>query len=72
MFHCSADRGHPVNKLRGKQNVRVVEHAVFQRNDYKLRTLEMFFEHFSNVFGVGNIECGVDFVQDVQWRRFEE
>lgn len=68
----SAHRGHPVHELRPEEHVGVIEHAVLEADHDELRVLEVVLEHLSDVLRVGEVEGGVNLVQDVEGRRLEE
>ena len=65
-------RRHPLNEFRAKKNVGIVEHAVFQRHNNKLRLFKMLFEHDADILSVGQIQGSVHLVEDVDGRRFEQ
>ena len=66
------DRRHAVHELRPEDDVRVVEHALLERDDDELRRLEVGPEHDADVLRVGQVEGRVYFVEDVHRRRLEE
>jgi hypothetical protein len=51
--------------------IRVHEHAILQTDNNKLTTLKPGLDEATDVLGVGKIEGGVDFVEDIHGRWFE-
>ena len=66
------DCGDTINKLCLEENVGVVEHSVLQRDNYELRVSEVRAQHLADVLGVGEIQCSVYLVQDVDRGGLEE
>ena len=46
---------HSINKFGAEKNIGVVEHAVFEGYNNKLRTFEMAFQHLANVLSMWQI-----------------
>ena len=65
------DDAGPVAKPHAEEDVGVGEEALFERDDDELCTVEAGVEERANVLSVGQVECGVDLVEDVHQRRFE-
>jgi hypothetical protein len=60
-----------IHEPRAEDTIGVLKHAVFQTDDNELRALEPRLEQATDVLGMRKIERGVDFIQDVHWRRLE-
>lgn len=58
-------------KSRPKNPICVLEHAVLQTDNDKLRILKPSLNDSTDVLGVGQIEGGVDFVKNVHGCRLE-
>jgi len=65
------DDTRPLTKPRPKNPIRILEHAIFKTDDDELTTLEARFDKPANVLRVREIECGIDFVEDVHGRGLE-
>ena len=72
VLSISGDSRHAIDELRLEQDVSVVEHPVLEGNHDELRMLEVCSEHLTDVLCVGEIQCGIYFIEDVQWSGFEE
>ena len=59
------DRRHAIHELRPEDDVRVVEHALLERDDDELRRLEVGAEHHADVLRVRQVEGGIDLVQNI-------
>lgn len=51
--------------------VGILEHAILQGHHDELRALEASLDQATNVLGMGQIQRGVDLVENVHWRGFE-
>lgn len=51
--------------------VGVLEHAVLQGHHDELGALEASLDQATDVLGVGQVQRGVDLVENVHWRRLE-
>ena len=61
-----------VDKLGPIEDVCILEHAVFQRDNDKLTLFEMTLQHRSNILRVGQVKRGINLVQNVNWRRLQQ
>jgi len=60
-----------VSELSPEQHVGIIKQAVLQTDHNKLRILEPILEQLPDMLGMGEIESGIDFVQNVHWSGFE-
>jgi hypothetical protein len=70
-LRCSLDNRRAVAEFGLEQDIRVCEETFLQRNDNELRAFESRSEELANVLGMGQIEGGVDLVEDVHGCRLE-
>lgn len=75
LFHISRgqrlDNTSSFTEPRPENPVRVLEHAIFQGDNNKLRTLEARLDQSTDILSVGKIKGSIHFVQDIHWRRLE-
>ena len=60
-----------VSELCSEQHIGIIKQPVLQTDHNELRILEPILEQLPDMLGMGEIERGVDFVQNVHWSRFE-
>ena len=59
-----------LTESRPEYPVRVLKHAILQTDDDELTSLEPRLDESTNVLGMGQIESGIDLVQNVHRSRF--
>ena len=57
-------------KLNFKQNICITEHPLFERYNQELTLREVLLDHFTYVLRMTQVQCRVDFIQDVEWCGF--
>mmetsp|Transcript_761 Transcript_761/g.2465 ORF Transcript_761/g.2465 Transcript_761/m.2465 type:complete len:274 (+) Transcript_761:1157-1978(+) len=70
--HRASHGANAIHKLGPEEDVGVVEHPLLERHDDELRVGEVALEHRADVLRVGQVQRGIDLVQDVHGCRFEE
>ena len=68
----SRHSGDAIDELGAIEHVCILEHAVLERHNNKLTLFEVTLQHRANILRVGQIECGVDLVQNINWRRLQQ
>lgn len=61
----------PLTKPRPKNTIRILKHAILQTHHDELAPLEPRLDQAPDILRVGEIERGVDFVEDVHGRGLE-
>jgi hypothetical protein len=60
-----------VDKLNLIEYVSVLKKSLFKAHDDELGILEVFTDHLADVLCVRKVQCGVNLIQDVEWRGLE-
>lgn len=58
-----------IHEPRPKYAIRIRKHSIFQTDNDKLTAFEPRPDQAANILRMREIECCVDFVQDIHWRR---